>query len=138
MTNGCFDMLHPGHIEYLEQARALGDRLIVAVNDDASVRRIKGQAAGPDRPVNPLLHRMRMLSALACVDWVLPFTEDTPERLIAKLLPDVLVKGGDYRVDQIAGGKQVLAAGGQVQVLDFLAGHSTSQLIKKIRQEVSS
>lgn len=135
MTNGCFDILHPGHIEYLEQARAQGDKLIVAVNDDESVRRIKGVVQGVPRPVNPLAYRLRMLSALACVDWVVPFSEDTPERLISRVLPDILVKGGDYRPEQIAGGEQVIQAGGKVQVLDFLPGHSTSELIQKIRQE---
>jgi len=131
MTNGCFDILHPGHIEYLEQARALGDRLIVAVNDDDSVRRLKG----PARPVNALAHRMRMLAALACIDWVVPFSEDTPDRLIGRLLPDILVKGGDYRPDQIAGAGHVVAAGGQVRVLGFVAGHSTTSLIDRIRGE---
>jgi len=134
MTNGCFDILHPGHIEYLEQASALGDRLIVAVNDDESVRRLKG----PARPVNPLAHRMRMLSALACVDWVVPFSDDTPARLISRLLPDILVKGGDYRPDQIAGADQVIAAGGQVRVLGFVPGHSTTSLIDKIRGETQA
>ena len=132
MTNGCFDILHPGHIEYLEQARALGDRLIVAVNDDESVRRLKGSA----RPVNALAHRMRMLAALACVDWVVPFSEDTPARLIGHLLPDILVKGGDYRTDQIAGADHVAAAGGQVRVLGFVPGQSTTSLINKIRGEL--
>ena len=93
MTNGCFDLLHPGHIAYLEAARALGDCLVVAVNDDASVRRLKG----PARPLNDLGHRMQVLRGLAAVDWVVPFSEDTPERLICRLEPDVLVKGGDYR-----------------------------------------
>ncbi len=129
MTNGCFDILHPGHIDYLEKARALGDRLVVALNDDHSVRRLKGNA----RPINPLRSRMRMLAALACVDWVVAFSEDTPERLICKLLPDILVKGGDYREDEVAGGSCVKAAGGQVQILDFLPGHSTTSLIKKIQ-----
>lgn len=130
MTNGCFDILHPGHIEYLEKARALGDRLIVAVNDDDSVRRLKG----PARPVNSLVHRMRMLAALACVDWVVPFSEDTPARLIGNVLPDILVKGGDYRTDQIAGADHVVKAGGQVCVLGFVAGHSTTGLIDKIKR----
>ncbi len=130
MTNGCFEILHPGHIDYLEKARALGDRLIVAVNDDASVRRLKGDA----RPINPLATRMRMLSALACVDWVVPFSEDTPERVYCKLLPDVLVKGGDYTEDQVAGAACVKAAGGRVQILDFLQGHSTSAVIAKIKE----
>lgn len=130
MTNGCFDILHPGHVDYLEKARELGDRLVVAVNDDDSVRRLKG----PTRPVNPLATRMHMLSALACVDWVVPFAEDTPERLICKLLPDILVKGGDYTPDQIAGGACVTAAGGEVRVLHFVPGHSTTELINKIQK----
>jgi D-beta-D-heptose 7-phosphate kinase / D-beta-D-heptose 1-phosphate adenosyltransferase len=130
MTNGCFDILHPGHIDYLEKARALGDRLTVAVNDDASVRRLKGES----RPVNLLATRMRMLSALACVDWVVPFSEDTPERLYCKFLPDILVKGGDYTEDQVAGGTCVKAAGGEIRIIDFLNGHSTTDLIKKIQK----
>ena len=122
-------ILHPGHIEYLEQARALGQRLIVAVNDDDSVRRLKGDG----RPVNPLAHRLRMLAALGCVDWVVPFAEDTPERLICAVLPDLLVKGGDYTPDQIAGGDCVRRAGGEVKVLGFVEGHSTTGLIERIR-----
>jgi D-beta-D-heptose 7-phosphate kinase/D-beta-D-heptose 1-phosphate adenosyltransferase len=133
MTNGCFDILHPGHIDYLEKARALGDRLIVAVNDDDSVRRLKGVS----RPVNPLATRMRMLSALASVDWVVSFAEDTPQRLLGKLLPDILVKGGDYREDQVAGGAEVKAAGGQVRILNFVDGHSTTALIDKIQRQAS-
>lgn len=130
MTNGCFDILHPGHIDYLEKARALGDRLIVAVNDDASVKRLKGD----ERPVNSLPIRMRMLAALGCVDWVVAFSEDTPRRVIAEVLPDVLVKGGDYSVEQIAGATEVMAAGGEVRILDFLPGHSTTGFINKIQQ----
>jgi rfaE bifunctional protein nucleotidyltransferase chain/domain len=130
MTNGCFDMLHPGHIDYLEKARELGDRLIVAVNDDDSVGRLKGA----ERPVNPLGTRLRMLSALACVDWVVQFSEDTPERIICKMAPDILVKGGDYTLDQIAGANCVAANGGQVRVLDFLPGNSTTHLINKIQK----
>lgn len=129
MTNGCFDILHPGHIAYLEQARGLGDRLLVAVNDDDSVCRLKG----PGRPVNSLPYRLRMLVALGCVDWVVPFSEDTPERLICALLPDVLVKGGDYRPDQIAGADCVRRAGGEVRVLGFIDGFSTTGLIERIR-----
>ncbi|HNF67465.1 MAG TPA: bifunctional D-glycero-beta-D-manno-heptose-7-phosphate kinase/D-glycero-beta-D-manno-heptose 1-phosphate adenylyltransferase HldE, partial [Plasticicumulans sp.] len=113
MTNGCFDLLHAGHVRYLAEAAALGDRLIVAVNDDASVRRLKGS----ERPINPLAARMEVLAALRAVDWVVPFTEDTPRALIAQLLPDVLVKGGDYRPEDIAGGAEVIAAGGEVIVL---------------------
>lgn len=130
MTNGCFDILHAGHVGYLQQARALGDRLIVAVNDDASVRRLKGES----RPVNPLAARQAVLAALAAVDWVVPFAEDTPERLICRLCPDLLVKGGDYRPEDIAGGACVVAAGGEVRVLPFLDGHSTSSLIASLKK----
>lgn len=130
MTNGCFDILHPGHVSYLEQARRLGDRLIVAVNDDESVRRLKG----PSRPINPLAHRMAVLAGLASVDWVVPFTEDTPARLIDAVAPDVLVKGGDYRIEQIAGHEGVLARGGEVKVLPFLAEHSTTGILKAVRE----
>lgn len=130
MTNGCFDLLHPGHIAYLEAARALGDWLIVAVNDDASVTRLKG--AG--RPLNDLEHRMQVLRGLSAVDWVVPFSEDTPERVICRLKPDVLVKGGDYRADEIAGGACVREAGGEVRVLDFVAGYSTTSIIERMHE----
>ncbi|MEY3220269.1 MAG: bifunctional D-glycero-beta-D-manno-heptose-7-phosphate kinase/D-glycero-beta-D-manno-heptose [Pseudomonadota bacterium] len=130
MTNGCFDILHAGHIQYLKQAKQLGDRLIVAVNDDASVKGLKGK----DRPINVLDQRMAVLSALECVDWVVPFSEETPERLICKILPNILVKGGDYHVSQIAGHQCVLEMGGQVKVLDFLDGFSTTQLIERMKQ----
>lgn len=129
MTNGVFDILHSGHVSYLEEARRLGDRLIVAVNDDASVRRLKG----PERPMNSLDQRMRVLAALVAVDWVIPFSEDTPARLIEAILPDVLVKGGDYQVEDIAGHEAVLAHGGNVRVLGFEEGVSTTSLIHKIR-----
>jgi len=129
MTNGCFDLLHPGHLSYLSAARRLGDRLVVAVNDDDSVRRLKGNT----RPVNALDHRLAMLAALNVVDWVVPFAEDTPERLIREMLPDVLVKGGDYRPDEVAGGSAVVAAGGEVRILPFLDGHSSTRLIARIR-----
>jgi len=126
MTNGCFDLLHPGHVAYLAEARALGDRLVVAVNSDDSVRRLKG----PTRPVNPLGTRMAMLAALASVDWVVPFEEDTPERLICALRPDRLVKGGDYRPEQVAGG----GCAGEVCILPFLDGHSTTATLERIMQ----
>ncbi len=129
MTNGCFDLLHPGHVAYLAEARALGDRLLVAVNDDASVRCLKG----PDRPVNPLASRLQLLAALRSVDWVVPFAGDTPAALIEAIGPDVLVKGGDYRLEQIAGHQAVLARGGQVRVMPFLPGHSSSALLARIR-----
>jgi D-beta-D-heptose 7-phosphate kinase/D-beta-D-heptose 1-phosphate adenosyltransferase len=129
MTNGCFDVLHAGHVAYLEEAKSLGDRLIVAVNDDNSVRRLKGKS----RPINALQDRMLVLAGLAAVDWVVPFSEDTPARLIAKILPDVLVKGGDYSPDQIAGAKEVLTNGGEVRVLPFRDGHSSSRIIERLR-----
>ncbi len=127
MTNGCFDLLHAGHVSYLQQARALGDRLIVAVNSDASVRKLKGDS----RPINGLQERMTVLSALACIDWVVPFEEDTPEQLYCHLLPDVIVKGGDYTVDQVAGGDCVVKAGGEVKILQFVEGQSTTAMINK-------
>ena len=128
MTNGCFDILHAGHVAYLEEAKSLGDRLIVAVNDDDSVRKLKGES----RPVNALEDRMAVLAGLAAVDWVVPFSEDTPTRLIQSLLPDILVKGGDYRSDEIAGAKDVLRNGGEVRVLAFREGHSSSRIIDKL------
>jgi D-beta-D-heptose 7-phosphate kinase/D-beta-D-heptose 1-phosphate adenosyltransferase len=129
MTNGCFDILHAGHVTYLEQARKLGDRLVVAVNDDASVKKLKGE----DRPVNTLERRMRVLAGLECVDWVVSFSEDTPTRLICKVTPDVLVKGGDNDPDKIPGGDCVREAGGQVMVMDYVDNCSTTQLIDSIR-----
>lgn len=130
-TNGCFDILHAGHITYLEEARQLGDRLIVAVNGDESVRRLKG----PHRPMNSLAQRMKVLSALNAVDWVVPFSDDTPMSLIQAIKPDVLVKGGDYQIDTIVGAKEVLSWGGQVKALSFVEGYSTSQLIEKIQEK---
>ncbi len=129
MTNGCFDVLHAGHVAYLEEAKSLGDRLVVAVNDDDSVRRLKGES----RPINALEDRLLVLAGLAAVDWVVPFSEDTPASLIAKVLPDVLVKGGDYKPDAIAGAKDVLANGGEVRVLAFRDGHSSSRIIDRLR-----
>jgi len=128
MTNGCFDVLHAGHVAYLEEAKNLGDRLIVAVNDDASVRRLKGES----RPINELEDRLLVLAGLAAVDWVVPFSNDTPAELIAEVLPDVLVKGGDYKPDDIAGAKDVLQNGGEVRVLAFRDGHSSSRIIDKL------
>jgi len=128
MTNGCFDILHAGHVSYLQEAKAQGDRLIVAVNDDASVKRLKGEG----RPVNPNGRRMAVLAGLASVDWVIAFSEDTPQRVIARLLPDLLVKGGDYQIEDIAGGKEVIAAGGLVKVLCFEEGISTTKIIENI------
>ena len=129
MTNGCFDIIHAGHVSYLNSARKLGQRLIVAVNSDASVRGLKGDG----RPVNPCDRRMTVLAALGAVDWVVEFTEDTPEDLIAELLPDILVKGGDYKVEEIAGHKQVLANNGKVEILQFEDGCSTTAIINAIK-----
>ena len=133
MTNGCFDILHAGHVSYLQNARKLGDRLIVAVNDDASVTRLKG----PGRPVNPVDRRMAVLAGLGAVDWVVPFSEDTPRRVIAEVLPDLLVKGGDYQPHEIAGYEEVTANGGQVLVLNFEDGCSTSGIIRTILERES-
>ena len=131
MTNGCFDVLHAGHVSYLEEAKSLGDRLIVAVNDDASVKRLKGDS----RPINALEDRLLVLAGMAAVDWVVPFAEDTPARLIQAILPDVLVKGGDYKPDEIVGGKEVLQNGGEVRVLAFRDGHSSSRIIDRLGDE---
>lgn len=133
-TNGCFDILHAGHVRYLAQAKAQGDRLVVGLNSDASISRLKG----PSRPVNPLEERATVLASLASVDWVLPFgddpaEQDTPLQLILKVKPDVLVKGGDYTVDTIVGAQEVLESGGEVKVLQFVDGCSTSNIISKIK-----
>ncbi|MDD5462076.1 MAG: bifunctional D-glycero-beta-D-manno-heptose-7-phosphate kinase/D-glycero-beta-D-manno-heptose 1-phosphate adenylyltransferase HldE [Methylococcales bacterium] len=129
MTNGCFDLLHAGHVTYLQQAKALGDRLIIAVNSDASVKQLKGNS----RPINRLQERMTVLAGLACVDWVVAFEEETPERLYCRMLPDVIVKGGDYSSEQVAGGECVIKAGGEVKILQFVDGQSTTAMINKAR-----
>ncbi len=128
-TNGCFDLLHPGHIRSLEAARALGDALIVGINSDASVRALKGE----HRPVIPEQERAEILASLECVDAVLIFPELTPQKVIAALLPDVLVKGGDWPDDQIVGRAEVEAAGGRVARIDIVPGYSTSEILNKIR-----
>jgi len=128
MTNGCFDILHAGHVRYLQQARNMGDKLIVAVNDDDSVKRLKGEG----RPVNTMANRMQLLAALEMVDYVVAFSEDTPELLICAVLPDKLVKGGDYQPKDIAGYDCVTRNGGEVVVLDYHEGLSTSNLIQAI------
>lgn len=130
MTNGCFDLLHVGHVRFLEAARARGDQLIVAVNSDDSVKRLKGD----QRPINTLMDRMLVLAALRSVDWVVAFDEDTPQELICSLLPDLLVKGGDYQVSEIAGADCVLENGGAVEVLDFHAGYSTTSMIGAVKK----
>lgn len=127
-TNGVFDLLHRGHVEYLFAARRLGDRLIVGVNTDASVRRLKG----PTRPINREVDRAIVLAGLACVDAVTLFDEDTPRELIAALLPDILVKGGDYTADRVVGKDEVEANGGRVVILPLVAGRSTTGIVDAI------
>ena len=129
-TNGCFDVLHSGHVAYLEEARALGDRLVVAVNDDASVARLKGEG----RPVNALGDRVRVLAGLRAVDWVTTFGEDTPEALLEAVAPDVLAKGGDYAPDEVVGAGLVRARGGRVAVLGLQPGRSTTAILERLRE----
>ncbi|QLY26011.1 D-glycero-beta-D-manno-heptose 1-phosphate adenylyltransferase [Bdellovibrio sp. HCB185ZH] len=129
-TNGCFDLLHVGHVRYLQEARSLGDVLVVGVNSDASVKRLKG----PTRPVQIENDRAEILAALGCVGFSVIFTEDTPENLIKKVKPDILVKGGDWKIDQIVGGTFVAGYGGQVMSLQFIDGKSTTKLIEKAQQ----
>jgi D-glycero-beta-D-manno-heptose 1-phosphate adenylyltransferase len=129
-TNGCFDLLHPGHIGSLEQARALGEVLIVGLNSDASVRQLKGTG----RPVLPERERAEILASLECVDAVVIFDELTPREVIARLLPDVLVKGGDWASDQIVGREEVETAGGRVVSIPVVAGYSTTEILRKIRE----
>ena len=131
-TNGCFDILHRGHVEYLDFARGLGDRLVVGLNTDRGVRRLKG--AG--RPINPEDDRALVLAALSSVDAVVLFDEDTPRDLIAALLPDVLVKGGDYRPDQIVGAEEVTAAGGRVVVAPLVPGRSTTGIVQRAQGDI--
>ena len=129
-TNGCFDIIHAGHVGYLAEAKRLGDRLIVAINDDDSAHRLKG----PGRPINPVERRMAVLAGLEAVDWVVSFSEDTPEPLLESLQPEVLVKGGDYTMDQVVGGSYVESYGGMVRVLEFLDNCSTSAIMEKMKE----
>lgn len=129
-TNGVFDILHPGHTTYLNEARRLGDRLVIAVNSDSSVKKIKG----PDRPINTLKDRMLVLAALECVDYVVSFEETNPLKTILKLKPDVLVKGADYTISGVVGAKEVFAWGGTVKLIRFVRGKSTTKTLKKIRR----
>jgi D-glycero-beta-D-manno-heptose 1-phosphate adenylyltransferase len=129
-TNGVFDVLHRGHVTYLDQARALGASLVVAVNSDDSVRRL---GKGMDRPLNPLEDRMAVLAALEAVDLVIPFETDTPRELVVACLPDVLVKGADYTAETTAGAAEVIAAGGRFVAVPFASAHSTTALIEKAR-----
>ena len=129
-TNGCFDLIHKGHISYLEEAKGLGNFLIIGLNSDASVERLKGQT----RPLKSIENRAAVLAGLASVDMVVVFEEDTPLKLIERLNPDVLVKGGDYTIADIVGADFVLKQGGEVKVIDFLPGYSSSQIIQKMEQ----
>jgi len=133
-TNGCFDLIHGGHIELFRKAKSLGDVLIVALNTDASVRKIKG----PQRPVFPLAERFEVLGAIDYIDFLTSFAEETPRKIIAALLPDVLVKGGDWGPDEVVGREEVEAAGGRVVIVPYLRGHSSSAIIKKIIKTFSS
>ncbi len=130
-TNGCFDLLHQGHLSYLSEASQLGSKLIIGVNTDASVSKLKGK----NRPVNDELSRQMMLAALFFVDAVVLFDEDTPLNLITLLMPDVLVKGGDYQINDIVGAKEVMQNGGIVKVISFLPGFSSSKIIEKIKRD---
>ena len=132
VTNGCFDLLHPGHVRYLKQAKSFGQQLWVLVNSDSSIKRLKGNS----RPINDLATRMEMLSSLECIDRVIAFDEDTPENLIKVITPDVLVKGGDYSIDQIAGAKWVKEQGGQVVIVPTFDGYSSSRIIKKCQNDL--
>ena len=127
-TNGVFDLLHRGHVEYLEDSRALGDRLVVGVNADASVRRLKG----PLRPIVPERERIEVLEALECVDLAVPFANDTPLELIEEVAPDVLVKGGDWAVENIVGRELVIARGGRVLNVPLREGHSTTSIVARV------
>ena len=129
VTNGCFDILHGGHVLYLEKAKSLGDVLVVLANSDNSVKRLKGE----DRPYNNEFSRTNVLAALASVDGVIVFTEDTPEQLIKRIKPNILVKGEDYKIEDIAGGEYVLSSGGKVLTISLIDGYSTSKIIHKIK-----
>jgi rfaE bifunctional protein nucleotidyltransferase chain/domain len=130
-TNGCFDIIHAGHVDYLEKAKSLGDFLVVGLNSDESVKRLKG----PTRPVNPVEQRKKVLQALKPVDLVIVFEEDTPERLIKEIKPDVLVKGGDWKIENIVGADFVMSYGGKVYTIDFVYDTSTTKIIEKIKNE---
>jgi rfaE bifunctional protein nucleotidyltransferase chain/domain len=132
-TNGVFDLLHIGHITYLAKAAELGDKLVVGLNADSSVKRIKGD----DRPVNDQNSRAAILAALFFVDGIVLFEEDTPIRLVTAIMPDILVKGADYTIENIVGGKEVLANGGEVKTISFLEGYSSTSIIQKIRKQIT-
>jgi D-beta-D-heptose 7-phosphate kinase/D-beta-D-heptose 1-phosphate adenosyltransferase len=132
MTNGCFDLLHTGHVRYLQKAASLGDHLLIAVNTDSSVKQLKG----PTRPLNKTQDRMEVLAALGCVTWVTEFTEEAPQRLIGEVLPDILVKGGDYKAEEIAGYTEVIDAGGRVEIITFESGYSTTAILDKAKNKL--
>lgn len=128
-TNGCFDIIHAGHVDYLEKAKSLGDFLIVGLNSDDSVKRLKGNC----RPINTQEQRKRVLEGLKAVDMVIIFDEDTPERLIKEIKPDILVKGGDWKVENIVGADFVMSYGGKVYSIDFVFDTSTTKIIEKVK-----
>ena len=132
-TNGCFDILHPGHVYYLNQARSLGDVLVVGLNSDDSVKRLN---KGAERPIHPQDKRADVLAALLCVDYISIFDEDTPLELIQKIKPDVLVKGGDYTIDKIVGADFVQSYGGSVAIIPLLEGYSTTDIVNKLKKQV--
>ena len=132
-TNGVFDLLHIGHITYLAKAAELGDKLVIGLNSDSSVKRIKGE----DRPVNDQNSRAALLAALFFVDGIVVFEEDTPINIITTLMPDILVKGADYSIENIVGAKEVIANGGEVKTIDFVEGYSSTSIIKKIREQIT-
>ena len=128
-TNGCFDLIHPGHIDYLRKAKACGDILIIGLNSDASIQRLKGK----ERPINDFYFRSSILAALEFVDYIVKFEDDTPLFLIKQILPNILIKGSDYTIDRIVGAKEVLEKGGEVKTIDFLEGFSSTSIINKIK-----
>lgn len=132
-TNGVFDLLHIGHITYMAKAAELGDKLVIGLNSDSSVKRIKGE----DRPVNDQNSRAALLAALFFVDGIVVFEEDTPIKVITTLMPDILVKGADYAIENIVGAKEVMANGGEVKTIDFVEGYSSTSIIKKIREQIT-
>jgi D-beta-D-heptose 7-phosphate kinase/D-beta-D-heptose 1-phosphate adenosyltransferase len=133
-TNGCFDLLHSGHVHLLREAKEKGDVLIVAVNDDASIQKIKGTS----RPIFPLEERIEILGAVEDIDYLVSFSEETPQRIVARLLPDILVKGGDWRPEEVVGKKEVEEAGGEVVIIPYLKGRSSSEIIERIVSSAKS
>jgi len=133
-TNGCFDLIHGGHIHLLREAKKLGDVLVVAVNDDSSVRKIKGSG----RPIFPLEERLEILESIEDIDWLVTFSQESPKKVIESLLPDVLVKGGDWLSEEVVGKQEVEEAGGKVIIIPFLSGHSSSEMVRKIIESAKS